>query len=79
LREADLLGADLREANLLEADLRRADLQGAKLHGAFFIHSELLKGAIINENTKLPAYLEHNRDELLESSMKAPPRHIKDD
>lgn len=68
LRGADFGGADLRKADLTEArlgaaDFKEAKLQGAKLNGVDLSNAEGLTrsqidSAVLDENTKLPDYLQ---------------------
>lgn len=85
LRGAKLIGADLRGANLRGTDLSGTDLSGTDLSGAnlsgvdlsgaILLNSqnllyEQISKAIIDEETKLPEYLESQRNTLLEISKK---------
>ena len=67
LRNADLSNADLRDANLLYADLSNADLRNADLTRTKGLTREQIESAIIDKNTKLPEYLEHLKEELLQA------------
>jgi hypothetical protein len=68
LSDADLSEADLREANVREANLsgavlreanvREADLSGADLSSVEGLTQEQLDSAVMDENTKLPEYLQ---------------------
>jgi uncharacterized protein YjbI with pentapeptide repeats len=58
LSKANLSEAYLDEAVLSEADLDGADLSGADLSGATGLTHEQLAGAITDEETKLPEYLD---------------------
>ena len=60
---ADLRGADAQHArfvgvNLRDASLDRADLRGADLTGARNLTVEQLRMAILDADTKLPAYID---------------------
>ena len=70
LRGAYLSEAILSSANLSGADLREAYLSGADLSLVENLTFERLSNVIINENTKLPDYLESRKAELLEISKK---------
>lgn len=63
----DLSGADLRDAKFKSAELRGADFTDAKN-----LTFEQLAEAHIDENTRLPDYLEDRKAELLEISRKNP-------
>jgi hypothetical protein len=68
-----LLGADLSEANLNQANLTLTnlidiDLSKTDLTGAKNLDFEKIKEAYIDEETKLPNYLETRRTEILEIS-----------
>lgn len=60
---ADLRGADARHAMLVGVDLQgasldRTDLRGADLTGARNLTLEQLRSAILDADTKLPAYID---------------------
>lgn len=60
---ADFSGASLRnvkarQANFLGADLTNADLSGADLTNAYNLSYEQLNGALVDETTKLPDYID---------------------
>ena len=61
LRGALLGGADLRNANLDGADLRGADLSEALMHESELIANQLFKRSKIDDNTKLPSFVEKLR------------------
>jgi uncharacterized protein YjbI with pentapeptide repeats len=71
LRNAILTFADLSEANATNVDFRGADLTGAKLVGTILHGADLrdvsgltvqqLKSAILDENTKLPDYIDRTQ------------------
>jgi len=58
LRAAHLENAFLWKAHLGKADLSEANLKGADLSGAKGLTKGQIKSAIIDENTKLPDYLQ---------------------
>lgn len=76
LRTLDLTGVNLSSANLKRADARDAilarvnfagadmagmDLRGADLTGARNLTVEQLRGAVLDERTQLPAYIDRAR------------------
>jgi hypothetical protein len=73
LTEANFAGARIGDAKFNNTDLTRAnfeetELGGADLSGALYVTFEQLREAIIDDETKLPAYLENYRPQLLEIS-----------
>ncbi|WP_274604571.1 pentapeptide repeat-containing protein [Aureimonas glaciei] len=63
LIEADLSGSDLSHASLAGANLESAKLDGTILRGADLTDAqnltvEQLRGAILDAETKLPAYID---------------------
>lgn len=76
LRTLDLTGVNLASANLKRADARDAilvrvnfagadmagmDLRGADLTGARNLTVEQLRGAVVDERTRLPAYIDRTQ------------------
>jgi Pentapeptide repeats (8 copies) len=54
-----LFGANLYNANLTDADLNGANLSGAHLRGALGLTQKQIDGAIGDDETQLPAGLQH--------------------
>lgn len=66
LTEADLSGADASHANFANVNFRDANLdgtilRGADLTGARNLTQEQLARAVIDEATKLPAYIDRSK------------------
>lgn len=72
LRRADLRGARLNHANLEEACLDEADLRGTDLTDARNLTLDQLAGAIIDDATILPAYIDRAALLALMANRKAP-------
>lgn len=58
LSRADLTGASVREADLKGARLRKTILNGADLTGAANLTLDQLAEAVIDDETKLPSYID---------------------
>lgn len=58
LTKADLTGASVRDANLSGARLKKTVLNGADLTGARNVTLDQLAEALIDDNTKLPDYID---------------------
>ncbi|WP_224001583.1 pentapeptide repeat-containing protein [Aureimonas sp. SA4125] len=61
LKRADARDAILVRANFADADMAGMDLRGADLTGARNLTVEQLLGAIFDESTRLPAYIDRAR------------------
>lgn len=58
LTKADLTGASIRDANLKGARLKKAILNGADLTGAMNLTLGQLAEAVIDDDTRLPDYID---------------------
>jgi uncharacterized protein YjbI with pentapeptide repeats len=65
LSEANLAGANLEDANLKAANLHQTNLIGADLRKAVGLTHTQLSGALCNETTQLPDYIEAVSGEIL--------------
>ncbi|MCQ0986834.1 pentapeptide repeat-containing protein [Jiella marina] len=61
LRNADAKNAIFARVNFSNADLTGTDLRGADLTGAKNLTIEQLQVAIVDENTRLPDYIDRSR------------------